>query len=291
MAMTDGFVRRGLGLVGSALPRRARPPRILRPGADLPPPLASFPGAAVSAEGIAQSIGGPLGHLAGAADLLLDTPLGPLQQSYVRSILGWADEIRTGVDRMLGRTGTQPAETIDLAELVAAAAKLIAVPAREKGVRLVATIESDVPQFSADLPALRQLLVRLCAEALQRTRCGEVSLRALRVAGGVRIVIMDGSSDGTADILDPVVAALAARLDAEIERSHDGSGCSVSVTIPLREAGPPDAAVIRHEGAPGSVDALLERLSRELLAAPDRHGLRDNPGASPAAAPSQAIVT
>lgn len=267
MATTERLVRRGFLLVGSALPRARRTDLRLAPAVTQTGEEATAPddGAPVSERRIGAAVDAPLGNIAGTAELLLDTPLGPLQQSYVRGILGWADEIRTGVDRLLGRSAPDPVP-VDPGELIDTVTKLLAGPARDKGIGFSAQVETDVPQISADLPVLRQLLVRLSAEAIKRTERGSVALRVLRVTGGVRIVILDGAPE--AEEPSEAVQQLAARLGAEIAVLHSGEGGAVSLTLPASAClfGRGGEAGVAGSGDPAGVEALMQRLSRELLA-------------------------
>jgi hypothetical protein len=245
MAMPDGLVKRGFRLVTATLPARPAP-EVLAVASAAPQPDPALAAALV-----------PLANLQGTAELLLDTPLGPLQQSYVRHITGWAEEIRTGLGKLLGRS--EPAsESVDLVALAETIAQLMSGPAHAKGLRFVMQIEPHVPDARASLPVLRRLLVALAAEAIKRTAAGNVTLRVLRVAGGVRIVVLDQAD--TAEEPSAAAQLLAEELGGELSFVHAEDGGAASLTLPCVA----DLPVAALEPPTSGVEALLQHLNREL---------------------------
>jgi hypothetical protein len=256
MAMTDGFMRRGFGLARAALGSPVRPGRLPPNGSASADAAAAVVGNEAGA--MEAAVRNPLRHIAGAAEMLLDTPLGPLQRTYVRAILGWSEDLRGGLDRALGRPAPTAGETVDLAALGEALRTLLAGTAAATATTLTIVGEPDVPPlFCADATALRRLAVRLLAGALARSEGGSVSMRVLRVTGGVRLAVMDSANIESADAAacTAEMLAMADRLQADLEILRFVDGLSVSLTVPN---GPDSAQIVPPALGAQSLMALIE---------------------------------
>ncbi len=123
----------------------------------------------------------PMNGVIGMTTLLLDTPMTAEQRDFVDTIRGSGEGLLTIINDILDfskiESGKIDIEThpFDLRQCLEEAVELLAPKAAEKGLDLVALVDTDVPTtVVGDVTRLRQVLVNLIGNAVKFTAKGEV---------------------------------------------------------------------------------------------------------------------
>ncbi|PSB22337.1 histidine kinase, partial [filamentous cyanobacterium Phorm 46] len=123
----------------------------------------------------------PMNGVMGMTDLLLKTQLTSEQLDFVQTLKLSSQNLLSIINDILDlsklEAGEMRLETIefDLSICLDEVLDLLATPAQEKGIELVALIDSDVPlQIRGDAARLRQILTNLINNAIKFTEAGEV---------------------------------------------------------------------------------------------------------------------
>ncbi len=126
----------------------------------------------------------PMNAILGLAGLLEETPLDDQQRDFARTILNSADSLLGLINDILdfskGEAGKLTFESLDfeLPSAVEGVVDLVSASARNKQLRLLCTVESNVPRYvRGDAGRLRQVLTNLLSNAIKFTSEGTVSLR------------------------------------------------------------------------------------------------------------------
>lgn len=125
----------------------------------------------------------PLNAVLGMANLLTDTPLNKLQESYVQDIRYAADALHGLISDVLDISKIEAGEIdvveseVDLYLVISMLCKTLDFRTKEKGNKLVYYIDEDVPgNIFADKNFLNQILYNLVYNALKFTKDGKVSI-------------------------------------------------------------------------------------------------------------------
>ena len=134
------------------------------------------------------------------------------------------------------------------AQVVASCCDLLALRAREAGVRLENLAGEDLPEMIADRRALSQILLNLVSNAIRFTdRCGKVTIGARAEAGTIIFVVEDDgvgiSDEDLARVGEPYFQAR-----ASYDRRHGGTGLGLSIVKGLVRLHGGDMHIRSHIG-------------------------------------------
>ncbi len=181
----------------------------------------------------------PLNAIIGFSDMLINERAMALRanrrEEYARLINESGHHLLAVVTDILamskletGEFEIQP-EPFALAPVVVSCCDLLALKARECGIRLAVDVESDLPPINADKRALKQVLINLLSNAVKFTdRGGQVSVDAKRDGADVRITVEDDGIGIREDDL-PRVGDPFFQSGGSQDRARDGTGLGLCI--------------------------------------------------------------
>jgi signal transduction histidine kinase/CheY-like chemotaxis protein len=181
----------------------------------------------------------PLNGVVGMIDLLRETDLNPQQRDYADMLAGSAVYLAGLVNDILDFSRVEAgkleleAEPFELRQTVDAAIDVGAARALDKGLELVAIVESDVPTIVVgDHIRVRQVLGNLVSNATKFTNVGRVVVRVTNAVGGIYFEVEDTGvglpPEGRDRLFEQFVQA-----DQSTTREHGGSGLGWAICKPL----------------------------------------------------------
>ncbi|MEP7185731.1 MAG: ATP-binding protein [Rhodanobacter sp.] len=147
---------------------------------------------------LSHEIRTPMTGVMGMAELLLSTPLTPLQHDYTKAMQRSGGMLLKLLNDALdlarieaGKFELEPAP-FDPRQLLEDVSQLEQGLAHAKGIRFVLELADDLPaQVIGDALRTKQVLLNLANNALKFTQQGRVTLRAQRMTGGLLLSVSD----------------------------------------------------------------------------------------------------
>jgi PAS domain S-box-containing protein len=188
----------------------------------------------------------PMNGVIGMTELLMDTPLSPLQQTYAETISRSGEAMLDIINDILdfskieaGRIELE-ATTIDVHLLVADTVDLMTARAGQKGLDVTATIDNAIPRaLVGDPTRLRQVLVNLLSNAIKFTSAGSVRVAVSVEAQGeadvlLRVAVADTGiglqEQASAHLFQPF-----SQEDSSTTRKYGGTGLGLAICKKLVE--------------------------------------------------------
>jgi PAS domain S-box-containing protein len=216
----------------------------------------------------------PMNGVIGMIELLLETPLNPMQLDYAETVRDSASALLTVINDILDYSKVEAGKLdlemldMDMRDTVEDVARLLAIQAHAKGLEVIALIDPSLPNLvHGDAGRLRQVLLNLGGNAVKFTQKGEVLIEC-KVAHKdeqgvvVRCEIRDTGMGIPAARVNALFTAFT-QVDASTTRRFGGTGLGLSIVKRLVELMGGDVGVSSVEGA-GSTFWFTARLGVAL---------------------------
>ena len=188
----------------------------------------------------------PMNAIIGLTGLLQETPLGPEQRDYVRTIGSSGESLLTLINDILDFSKVEAgkinlySETFDLVRMAESVLDLLAEMASSKRIEVVAHIDEDMPvMLRGDEGRLRQVLINLVTNGIKFTESGEVVVRVRAVAtAGDRVTARFEVRDTGIGISQEQVGRLFrafSQIDGSTTRRQGGTGLGLAISRRLVE--------------------------------------------------------
>ncbi|ACL60263.1 ATP-binding protein [Methylobacterium nodulans] len=224
----------------------------------------------------------PLNGILGMADLVLDTPLSPEQETYIRAVKTSGEALLSLIDGILDFSKIEAgrldlaAEPFDPAGLVESVVELLAPRAQDKGLEIAADLAEDLPlQVVGDSDRVRQILLNLAGNAVKFTESGGVGVTAERAGAEIALTVRD-TGPGIPEERLPLLFEEFEQGDGSASRRHEGTGLGLAITRRLvdRMGGRIEVTSRPDEGSCFRVVLPLRALGEERPRPPSLAGRR-----------------
>ena len=215
----------------------------------------------------------PLNGIIGMSDLLASTTLDNEQQRFTAVIKDSAHHLLSLIERILDMSRIEAGkieishEPFDLHQLVVGVVALFQPQAIEKGIRVEAHIEPDVPfDLVGDPRHLRQILLNLIGNSVKFTHDGNVTIYVARdeVPGDVvvvRFAIVD-TGVGIPEAAQERIFEQFAQADESVTRRYGGTGLGMTIARNLIRLMDGDIELQSREGEGTRITFTLPMLRR-----------------------------
>jgi PAS domain S-box-containing protein len=212
----------------------------------------------------------PMNGVIGMIELLLETPLNPMQLDYAETVRDSASALLTVINDILDFSKVEAGKLdlelldMDMRDTVEDVARLLAIQAHAKGLEVIALTDPGLPDLvRGDAGRLRQVLLNLGGNAVKFTQKGEVSIECKVVQKDdrgvvVRCEIRDTGMGIPASRVDALFTAFT-QVDASTTRRFGGTGLGLSIVKRLVELMGGEVGVSSEEGV-GSTFWFTARL-------------------------------
>jgi PAS domain S-box-containing protein len=212
----------------------------------------------------------PMNGVIGMIELLLETPLNPMQLDYAQTVRDSAAGLLTVINDILDFSKVEAGKLelecldIDVRDTIEDVARLLAIQAHPKGLEVIALLDPSLPDLvRGDAGRLRQVLLNLGGNAVKFTQQGEVAIEcrvADKDAQGVtiRCEVRDTGMGIPAHRLDALFKPFT-QVDSSTTRRFGGTGLGLSIVKRLVELMGGEVGVSSEEGA-GSTFWFTARL-------------------------------
>ncbi|HEY2463291.1 MAG TPA: response regulator [Steroidobacteraceae bacterium] len=212
----------------------------------------------------------PMNGVIGMIELLLETPLNPMQLDYAQTVRDSAAALLTVINDILDFSKVEAGKLdleildMDMRDTVEDVARLLAIQAHAKGLEVIALIDPSLPDLvRGDAGRLRQVLLNLGGNAVKFTQKGEVSIECKVVQKDdrgvlVRCEIRDTGMGIPASRVDALFTAFT-QVDSSTTRRFGGTGLGLSIVKRLVELMDGEVGLASEEGV-GSTFWFTARL-------------------------------
>jgi len=188
----------------------------------------------------------PMNGVIGMLQLLQHTELTPEQHEYAESAKKSGIELVHLLNDILDLSKIEASKMeletagFDLQSLISDTINLLSLQAREKGVELISTIDSEVPTaLKGDAGRLRQIIFNLVGNAIKFTPKGSVTLHILRNTEDtdsvtLRFQVRDSGIGLATDKLEQIFAPFT-QADTSTTRRYGGTGLGLAICKQLVE--------------------------------------------------------
>jgi two-component system sensor histidine kinase/response regulator len=216
----------------------------------------------------------PMNGVIGMIELLLETPLNPMQLDYAQTVRDSAAGLLTVINDILDFSKVEAGKLelecldIDVRDTVEDVARLLAIQAHAKGLEVIALLDPSLPDLvRGDAGRLRQVLLNLGGNAVKFTQQGEVAIECKVVEKDVqgitiRCEVRDTGMGIPASRLDALFKPFT-QVDSSTTRRFGGTGLGLSIVRRLVDLMGGEVGVSSAPGA-GSTFWFTARLGVAL---------------------------
>ena len=184
----------------------------------------------------------PMNGVIGMSDILLDSPLNADQREVATTIRDSGESLLTIINDILDfskiEAGKMAIESVPFGvhACIDSALELVRPRAIEKGIELVASIDTDVPAaIRGDPTRLRQVLLNLLSNAVKFTEQGTVALTACRGTGDELLFTLRDSGIGLSPEQITRLFQRFGQAEAGTARQYGGTGLGLVISRTLVE--------------------------------------------------------
>ncbi len=201
----------------------------------------------------------PMNGVIGMTELLLETPLNPMQSDYAQTVRDSATALLTVINDILDFSKVEAGKLeleyldMDVRDTIEDVARLLAIQAHAKGLEVIALLDPGLPDtVRGDAGRLRQILLNLGGNAVKFTQSGEIAIDckvAAKDEAGLllRCEIRDTGIGIPADRLNKLFQAFT-QVDASTTRRFGGTGLGLSIVKKLVDLMGGEVGVCSEEG-------------------------------------------
>jgi PAS domain S-box-containing protein len=222
----------------------------------------------------------PMNGVIGMVELLLETPLNPLQKDYVETVRDSASSLLTVINDILDFSKVEAGKLelecldIDVRDSIEDVARMLAIQAHAKGLEVIALIDPDLPDVvRGDAGRLRQVLLNLGGNAVKFTKAGEIALECKLLQRDdtgltIRCEVRDTGLGIPENRIEALFTAFT-QVDSSTTRRFGGTGLGLSIVKHLVSLMGGEVGVSSELGV-GSTFWFTARLGVALQGTPAR---------------------